>query len=190
MDKLVEKMNLDNDNEFYTPEQLAWKLLMDDIDTSKVAQLLTFREGFGTDDNPITFTYEILITIFMEMIFDLVLINHHANSDNIFVPDFDKFDINLFLPLLEENFKKINIILNISTYDVQDDMQYILDNRYCRVILRHIDKQYFIEHEIEEELNYHMILNGLNKIHYNKLTDVYAIIIIKNNLFKIQFDKF
>jgi predicted DNA binding CopG/RHH family protein len=202
MDDLVNKLLAINYDDGYTPESLAWKLLMDDVDTSLASNLLAYDPDDTVGDNSNSYIFELLLTIFMEMIFDMALIadaeeqEQQNVSDYKFNPNLKKFDLNLFLPTLTQKFNYLSILLktecyNKTTYD-ESELQQILNNRYCRVILRHDtnNKNYFKQHNIPEELNYHIIGNSFNeKKKYKHLTDVYAVIMINDYLYVISFDK-
>ena len=191
IDKIIE------DNKDYTPESLAWKLLLDDVDTAMAAQLLGINPDDSHDTDNITYLFEILITIFMEMIFDIALLGDMAinQTEHKFNPNITEFDLNIYLPTLTTKFKHISILLCTEIYDVDNDnkvyMQEILDNRYCRIILRHNkdDIQYFIKKELSNDLNYHLILNTYtSNNYYANLKDIYAIILLNNKLHKISFE--
>jgi len=197
MDRIENRINqicCENDSDdVYTPASIAWKLLMDDIDDSLSANLMAMTPDNDEDSDPVSFLFEILITIFMEMIFDLAIINNEIDNDNGFNPDISKFNINDFLPILEKKFNRVSILLNINTYDKKSDdhenLRNILDNRYCRVILRHCpeDSHIFKKNNIPSELNYHIILNQMYK-QKSDLKNIYAIIIIENIIYKISFN--
>jgi hypothetical protein len=55
--------NIPNDNEVYTPEELAWQLILDENISSRT--LMTF-----SDENSKEIMFEILVTIYLEMVFD------------------------------------------------------------------------------------------------------------------------
>ncbi len=52
-----------NENDVYTPEELAWQLIMDENISPRT--LMAF-----SDENSKEITFEILVTIYLEMIFD------------------------------------------------------------------------------------------------------------------------
>ena len=199
MKRLVNKLVENDENrpdEFYTPENLAWKLLMDNIDEELTGVLQANSQDFQKEDDPSSFLFEILITIFMEMIFDIAIImnaseNESNNSDEEFNPDMKNFDIDDFLPKLKEKFERVSILLNIEKHkriNTDENLRDIIDNRYCRVILRyyHEDKKLFRKYQVPSELHYHMILNG-NYIKKPKLENIYAIIMLNDYVYQISF---
>jgi hypothetical protein len=199
MNNIIDKIIEDKND--YTPESLAWKLLLDDVDTALATQLLGINPDDIHDTDQTTYLFEILITIFMEMIFDIALLGdmteyeNNNNTDYKFNPDLTKVDLNVFLPTLIKKFEHISILLSTEINDIDTDdkvyMQEILDNRYCRVILRHNkdDTDYFIKNGLPNDLNYHMILNSnTSNNQFKKIKDVYAVILLNNKLHKIAFD--
>ena len=108
-------MNEQIDENDYTPEALAWKLIMDDnINNSN---LLIFSE----DNNKETL-FEILLTIYVEMIFDYYKLKYleSLNPDDNFDDNFDNFkldvsNINVFslTYIFSSKFNKLKYILNV-----------------------------------------------------------------------------
>jgi hypothetical protein len=199
MKRLVNKLVEDNENrpdEYYTPQNLAWKLLMDDLDEELTGVLQANSPDFQWEEDPSSFLFEILITIFMEMIFDMAIImnsseNEFNNCDKEFKPDMKKFNIDDFLPKLKEKFERVSILINIEKHkrtNSDEFLKEIIDDRYCRVILRyyHEDKKLFRKYNVPDDLHYHMILNG-NYKKKNKLDDIYAIIILNDFVYQISF---
>lgn len=203
MDNLVDKMvEQTSEQTCYTPESIAWKLLMDDVDQALASKVLVYDPDNSSNGNINSYMFELLITIFMEMIFDMALLfdaeeKEQQNTNNYkFNPDLKKFDLNIFLPTLSKKMNHLSILLKTEVYNKKTDdnkvMQQILNDRYCRVILRHDknDAHYFKQNNISPELNYHMILNSVNaNRNYKNLKDVYAVIMLNDNLYVIAFDK-
>jgi hypothetical protein len=201
MNSLTDKIMEENDmlaNEYYTPQTIAWKLLMDDTDEALSGALLGF--GDGEDDDPESFMFEILITIFIEMVFDIAVVAQASNDgstsqDFEFNPDMEKFDLDLFIDTIKKKFNRISYICSVTTYDKKsmssyelNELQKTVNNRYCRIILKHNpdDKKTFRKKQIDE--NYHMILNENYRIKKH-LKDIYAIVIINEKVYQIYFDK-
>lgn len=173
--------NTDNNNS-YTPETIAWKLLMDS-DLEKLQNRILDVIEFDEDDDPVSFQYEILLTILMEMIYGVLQINYYSNlqeEEELFEPKFTKKDIEDNLDFLKEKFLKIGILLNIQVFDINSDDRNYLNNiirkSYCRVALRYSekDKQFFQIHsnKIPSEKNYWFINNQT----YQKQTKINKII--------------
>lgn len=179
------------DNNTYTPKSIAWKLLMDDDIAVLSAKLFEINPDDLNDTDPNSYLFEILITIFMEMIFNSAILISATNDDDIesFNPDLSKFNINNFLPLIKEKFKKINILAVVNEFENNEHTSNkILSGRYCRIILKCDIKShhFFKKNNIDE--NYHMILNTDFK-KSNKLNNIYATVIINNVINQIYFDK-
>jgi hypothetical protein len=173
MEKLVDKI-IDNDknmsnDEFYTPEKLALRLLLDDLDEDLSGMLLPLNPEPNKENDSASFLFEILITIFMEMIFGLVNLMNSCedesnNVDNAFSPDMSNFDINAFLPKIKDKFENVGIFLGIIEHnrsDIEKSYEKINNERYCRVILKyyHEDAPLFIKYNVPDNLHYHMLLN-------------------------------
>lgn len=205
MDKLAKKLMEENENaqasDFFSPEAFAWKMILDDTgnvdDLSGVIQTFTPETDLETD--PASYLFEILLTIYMEMIFQLFILTEASNSseDKPFdpTPKFDNFNIDYFMPTIEEKFRKVSILAYTEKYDRKSDvdMTDMINQRYCRIIFRHLEetKAEFRKLNkmgvITSDTNYHMKLNEL----YNptaKLRDIYAIVMINDICYKIYFN--
>src|SRR5689334_4214485 len=80
----------DNNDDIVTPESLAWKILMDDDIEKYSGVILPYTEqsntseGIEKSDNldvryeSLSGQFEILITMYMEMVFNMLKINHVA----------------------------------------------------------------------------------------------------------------
>ena len=192
MEELVDQF-FDEDiliNDVYTPQSIAWKLLMDDIHDNFVNILMACNlDNNQRETDSVSFLFEILITIFMEMVFDLAIIINSSYKE--FNPKIDSFNLDEILPTLKNKFKYVNIILNIDTYKRNNNdecLRELLDDRYCRVIFNnnHEHNHLFIKNNVSKELNYHMIINNLYK-QKKELIYIYAIIMINDTIYKISF---
>jgi len=199
MKRIVNKLIEDDENkpdEYYTPENLAWKLLLDDVDDDLAGVLVGLNPDFQKEDDSASYLFEIFITIFMEMIFDIAIVmnaseNEINETDDEFNPNMKTFNLDDFLPKLTEKFERVSINLNINKYERSDADEYvksIVDDRYCRVILKHYheDKKLFKHYKVPSHLHYHMILNS-NYKKKDKLDDIYAIILLNDFVYKITF---
>lgn len=187
-----------NDGGIYTPEELAWKLVMDEnIDDS--AAIMAFA-----DENSKETLFEILITIYIEMLFDYYKMTYlestldlnEEDEENKICDEFENFKLdlnNVNLELLTnvftEKFKKIKYILNV--YDISYDYyEYIKKNRYCTVLLKDSssDSTYFLMNEahLDPEKRYHFVLNSLY-LPSNELRDIFCTVKINNKYYKISF---
>lgn len=184
-------MNIDENN--YTPEALAWKLLMDDKITT--SNLMVF-----SDENNKETVFEILLTIYLEMIFGhykmAYLESNYNEEDYDDIYENFKLDItnvNLFAltNVFASKFNKLNYILNVKeiTREKYDENK---KNRYCTILLKDspFDNTYFLMNEqyIDPEKRYHFVLNSLYKRKENiNLRDIYCTVIINNICYKIYF---
>jgi uncharacterized protein YrzB (UPF0473 family) len=186
--------SLNIDNCVYSPEELAWKLIMDENINSSA--IMAF-----SDENSKEILFEILITIYIEMLFNYYKLNYlentlnDENEDKIcdefenFKLDMTKVNINVLTSIFVEKFKLIKFILNISeiTYDIYE---FTKKNRYCTLLLKDSpsDSVYFIfnEHLIDPNKKYHFVLNSLY-IPKDNLRDIYCTISINNKYYKISF---
>lgn len=184
-------MNEQIDENDYTPEALAWKLIMDDnIDNSS---LLIFSE----DNNKETL-FEILLTIYVEMIFDyyklkyLESLDPNENFDN----NFDNFklnvsNINIFnlTYIFSSKFNKIKYILNVKEL-TSEEYEISRKHRYCTVLLKDSENDYIYfmmnEKYLDPDKRHHFVLNSLYEKKEN-LYDIYCTFNINSNYFKIYF---
>jgi len=187
-----------NDGGTYSPEELAWKLIMDEnINDNNV--FMTFA-----DENSKETMFEILVTIYIEMLFDYYKIQYLENTlyldkkkeENIICDEFEnlEFDLNnvnleLLTNIFTEKFKKIKFILNI--YEIScEHYEYIKKNRYCTILLKdsEYDSTYFLINEahLDPEKRYHFVLNSLY-IPVTELRDIFCTVKINDKYFKISF---
>lgn len=187
-----------NDEGFYSPEELAWKLVMDEnIDDSAI--IMAFA-----DENSKETLFEILITIYIEMLFDYYKMTYLENTLNLYgeeeenkiCDDFENFKLdlnNVNIETLEnifcEKFKKIKYLLNINEISY-DYYEYIKKNRYCTVLLKDSehDSTYFLmnEEHLDLEKRYHFVLNSLY-LPVNDLRDIFCTVRINDKYYKISF---
>jgi uncharacterized protein YrzB (UPF0473 family) len=186
--------NVENEENVFTPEELAWRLIMDEHIDEKVS-LFAF-----TDDNSKETLFEILITIYIEMLFDyykLIYLEQNENINNLedfedFKLDLNNVNIDMLKDIFSEKLKKIKFILNIYELSIEE-YEYIKKNRYCSILLKdsEYDATYFLMNEeyLEPEKRYHFILNSVYNSK-NELRDIFATVRIKNKFFKISFTHF
>lgn len=179
------------DHDYFTPELFAWKLLMDDgTNKSLDAQLQTFTD-YDEGEDPTSFFFEILLTIFMELVFGILRLNHLAKLEENENPDVqlnEEFDpilesetIEDILPIISEKFKQIGIYVSVLPTELNDYTETIINkeksDRYCRIIYRNDlnDVDYFVHNadDIDDQKMYHMILNNTFK-KTNDLDKLYA----------------
>lgn len=213
-DEFTDKLeNLENTT-LYDPEMLAWKLLFSDEENRKSLSsvLETFTDTCDEEEDPITFSFEVMITIFMELVYGILKINHFADKgpDAEFEPNLAKEDVESIIPTLKQKFSILNIFLSVNVYvENQDNVEYIRNTinneRYCRIIMRHNPKDStdFLVHSnsIDDDKDYHFIGNkNYDRLKYIKdgnknygktkeLKDVFATCSISGKTYKISFDR-
>ena len=172
------------ENDFIDPQKFAWKLLLDEDIKKPYIDFIDINNDSNNYYDKITFEFEILLTVLLEMLYNCLII---CNMTSI-THDFIEENINTII----EKFHSINIIPNFHTYERKEDeyLREIINERYCRVVLRQ-DKEneyIFYKNNVPHDVNYHMIGNEkfVNKEHMN---DIYAIIMIDDKVYKISFDK-
>jgi hypothetical protein len=189
---------MDDDN--YTPESLAWKLLLDeDIPNSDI---LEFSEP---GENKYVIKFEILLTIYLELIvnyYKMLYIENNIDEnmsdddvDNNFKLNFDNLTLDILLNPFKEKIQKIKHQLIINEIS-KEHFDHIKNLRYCTIMFRDSlkDEPYFIMNKdyIEKDKKYHFVLYGPtieNKNSFNHLKDLFACVNINNKYFKICFDK-
>lgn len=180
-------------NDYHTPQTLAWKLLMSDDIKNLSSTILSFNVD-NTDEanDPTSFTFEIMITIFAEMLCSLAMF---MSEDDEHVRK--RLVVSDFFDTIKEKFLKASVSLHINTIEkewLENDTGYfkkMIDKRYCKVILRdnQEEEHFFYKYDVPNENMYHMLLNSKYKKQKN-LKDIEALISVKNNIYQISFDFF
>lgn len=181
------------DNTF-TPEELAWRLILDEnIDS---APLIAF-----SDENTKEILFEILITIYVEMIFDYSKLKYLENQNNSdddnfnnnfenFKIDLNKVNINDLTNIFTEKFQKLKFILNVSELS-REQYNESKKKRYCTILLKDSpsDATYFEinKEHIDPEKRYHFVLNNLYT-EKKELRDIFCSFSINNKYYKISFN--
>ena len=156
MEKLMEEVNLKRCDEYYTPESLAWDLLVGDIsiDNDKIGKLMGFtindKDKNNNKNETLTFQFEILITIFMEILFNVAKLDYYSDENMVnkkFIPQYDKFNIDAYSSMIEDKFKLLGYHVVINNEKIEkfsndkNGFKFLIDNRYCRVLLKHNNKE-------------------------------------------------
>lgn len=192
--------NVDPTN--YDIESLSWKLLMDDNLENFKQEMIAFTdcptEGAGAtdDDDPISFVFETLINIYMEIAIGysklvyLMELNEN-NNDDISLENF-RLDINKIdhetLDGFKDKFYKIGYMAHVYEADENDRK-----SCYCRILLRDDPKnEVFFElnkMNIPEDKKFRFVMNGQFKKQDN-LKDVFAYFQVNKKSYRISFEKF
>lgn len=190
MENLLEEVKMQRTDDFYTPESLAWDLLVGNTDNTKVEKLLDY--SYERVDNKkkiasqekLTFRFEILLTIFMEILFDLAKLNCYGENNEgslKFEPKYEKFNINAYIDLIEDKFKILGFCVFINKEKMEnfsgdkDGFKFLMENRYCRVLLKNYSEDNSDFENLPGDTYYHMKINGLNKNKYDDLKQIYSI---------------
>lgn len=198
------------DDNIVTPESLAWKLLMDnDIEDFK-GVIMSFIDGCNEDNNYENQSgqFEILITMYMEMIFGLLKINHVNKQLNekgeldplidlekTFKPDLSNLSLDDMTQVFRDKFKKIRIYLSTSLVldsepdDVKDFGSW--SKYYCRILLKDVDTNlsYFLANRqrLDPDKRYTFVIRNDPDKQQTKIDDFYAVCALPNMKVKISF---
>jgi len=191
-----------SDESEYTPELFAWALLLkyNSTDTNKLtAQLNTFTDTVDPQDNKETFNFEILLTIFVELILNIMQLDYYSDESNVdpYIFDFSKIDLDSVIDILVDKFKMCGINLQIKTIantkPNQHEIKTINQERYCNIIIKsNPDDQaqwLFYSGNIPGDKPYHMILNKAELGSNKKLNQIYGVCSIHNMILQISFSK-
>ena len=116
----------DLDQDIYSPETFAWKLLLDDTKSDKLSSMLqTFTDIKDQEDDPVSFFFEIVLTILLELIFGIMKLDHYAenSADTEFIPN---YDLDQMIPTLKQKFNELHLILFMTVIEnIEDNELYI-----------------------------------------------------------------
>ena len=196
-DELDDFINQHSDKDTYTPESIAWKLLVDD-DFVKIenGQLLGFLQEGQINDKleATTIGFEILITIYMEMVinwYKLLYIMEYSDDTN-FKLDLTNVTVDDLLNPFKEKIQVLGYILNVTEFKNLEIYDEFKKKSYCRVALRGLteDNGFFQLQgkKISSDKFYHFILNS-NYKETTEIRNIYAVIKINNIGYKINFIK-
>jgi hypothetical protein len=186
------------DENYYSPEQIALLLALDQFDNAKTG-IDTFTPEKDTG-NPYSYIFEILMTIFMELLFVIAKADHDGNNDNKnkkFTPKYDNLKIDALTSIVTDKMIWLGYIAHVKSYekeDLVDDKEQFDNlcnkNRYCLVLLKDYHNHAVFKTKQAESRYYHMVLNkNIYKKKFKKLNDIYAIIDLNDKLYKISFVK-
>lgn len=186
-------------DDIYTPESLAWKLLLDE-DVPR-GEMFEYSEP---NQNKYVIKFEIFLTIYLEMIinyYKMLYIENNVNEDISdddveanFKLNFENITLDVLSTPFKEKFTKIKCQLIISELQ-KDTYDYIKNHRYCTVLFRDLpkDEPYFILNNkyIDKDKRYRFVLYGpsVEKKHtFTNLKDLFACITFNDKYYKISFD--
>lgn len=172
----------------FTPEDIAWNILMDNKITN------TTKYGLFTESDDMVYKFEILITIYTEMIINNlknIYLHGLENMENVdlsldnFKIDFTNVSYDILCNPYRKKLLSLGYMLNI------DLSTNVSNNYYCKIYFRDCNQHssYFtMNKNIPNSKKYHFVINGNfkeNKI--KKLDDIFAIAILNNTIYKISF---
>lgn len=136
------------------------------------------------DEDSISLLFELLITIFAMMVSEITVIMNKMNKVEII----NEYDFDKYINYIKQKFNLLNIILTCSSYDNSHEVFDLLNSKYCKILLRFnkLDANEFIKYDIPEKNIYYFILNK-NFTQKSTLSDIYAIIVLENKIYKISF---
>lgn len=200
-------LNIEQNSDVVSPESLAWKLLVDDDIEDFAGVLIPCSESSSISDmktvkhDELIDQFQILITIYMELVFGLLKINHinnnldengeikNVNLEESFSPDFSIFSIDDLLNLFKDKFKKIRYILNVK--EISEEDSYYTMKYYCRIILKDTPDgkiHYFVnKNKLDSTKRYTFLIRNSNLSEFNQLSDFYAICALPNFKVKVYF---
>lgn len=212
---MEEFLNPHDDGEnIMTPEALAWKLLMDDDAEDYAGVVLPSVSGGHIDNgenvlyDTLADQFQILITIYMELVFGLLKINHvskyinedgnvdeNVDFDATFSPDVSELSADGMLDFFREKFKKVRVFLSVrGIYDANEDepKNYGSSSEYyCRVILKNTPEgqTYFTSNKdwLDPEKYYTFVIRDDKKRKQKQLSDFYAVCTLSNMKIRISF---
>lgn len=183
--------NNTNQDDTFTPEELAWRLLLDENVNN--VQLLAY-----SDENSIEILFEILLTIYVEMIFNyykLQYLESQADNDNFdetyenFKPDLSKINISILTENFDEKIKKLKFVLSVNEIS-KERYEECKINRYCTIIFKDLlrDRAFFMMNSeyLDPEKRYHFIKNSKYNT-TNILRDIFCSFELNDKYYKINF---
>lgn len=196
-----------DDPTVFSPEKLAWHLLTSDNTEALHGALMAFIESdeqYSSSFDQQSGLFEILITIYMEMVFGILKINHYCSLMNeegeldsnvdiekSFKPDFTKFKLNDLVETFQNKFNKFRYYLHVTEIDNSYEKDY--NKYYCKILLKDTQdgQGYFWSHrkQIPADKRYTFVIKGVDNNHQESIKDFYAICTLPNIKVKISFSE-
>ncbi len=200
MDSIDSELQKNISNEF-TPESLAWMLLVDDNIEKKVdiGQLIAAID-LESEPNPQVYNsqayeFEILITIYMEMVFGWfkllhLMENEQNGTETEFKPNLSLVTLTDITEPFTEKFSIIGYNLHVNEITNMDYYKMLQSKSYGRVALRDLksDETFFRlnSKNIDPEKRYHFVMNG-NYKGEKFLINIYVLFMLNEKGYKINF---
>lgn len=184
------KMNETNETieTIETIESIAWKLLFDHDVNKQVIQFFVGEE-FSNDYEKFSITFEILISIFMEMIISSIMIKSYS-TDMVdgFIDDEKVFNYKLNFGIDEiQHFKdKISKFgYQLCFHEVSDHYD-TLKEYYCKILFKKGNEYHFEKRNLDKEYTF-LLRNDKDKS-FSELKEFYAITEVDGKKLQIYFD--
>ena len=189
-----------SENFYHTTKTIAYQLLFDDESKALSSQIQSFLPMGYSDElgDPLTYTYELLLSIFLELLYFMLYIQKINVEDPVDLDDLDNidfdltnFNMDLYLPTIEKKFKIIGYLVGVIAFDRDENDEYIKEmthKRFCRIILRDNieNKHHFDTNQTNE--HYGFIYND-SYVKQTTMRDVYGICLLNDKIYKIYFDR-
>lgn len=182
---------MENNDDTFTPEELAWRLLLDDNINS--GPIMAF-----SDENTKEILFEILLTIYIEMIFNYYKIQYlesHVDDDDFdnkfddFKLDLSQINLNLLTDNFDEKIKKINFLLNVTELTKEKYDEY-KNKRYCTLLFKDLLRDNFFftmnANYLDPEKRYHFVKNSVYQSN-KELRDIFCSFELFGKYYKIHF---
>lgn len=198
-----------NDDSIVTPDSLAWKLLMDDKVEDYAGVLLPFVVDDDQEHNTLydnlAGQFEILISVYMEMVFGMLKIAHinsFVNEDgeldedvdleSTFAPDLSHFDIADMTDTFRKKLAKVRVFLSVQEIHDCNERNFGSSNEYyCRIVLKDLPegKTYFWANRkrLDPSKRYTFTIRNDSEKKQKKLEDFYAVCSFPGKKVRIAF---
>jgi len=219
MEKFLNQSDCNIIEKDITLEALAWKLLMDDDVKEFAGSILPFVQNCELEGNNNTIQtnvsynefsdqFQILITIYLEMIFGLLKINHINNNldkngdlsekidiEKTFDPDMSNFKRDDLINTFRERLEKIRVFLNVNEIhdtDMTNPLDFGSNSEYfCKVLFRNTPegKAFFRKNKknLDPDKRYMFAVRYDSYKKQKQLSDFYAVCALPNMKVKISF---
>lgn len=200
MDSIDNELQKNISTEF-TPETLAWQLLVDE-DMEKKIEIGQLIASIDLENEPNSkiynkeaYEFEILITIYMEMVFGwfklLHLMENEQNGTNYdFKPNLSLVTLNDLTDPFSEKMSIIGYNINVEEITNMEYFNLLRNRSYCRVALRDLksDDTFFKMNnkKIDPDKRYHFVMNG-NYKGEKILRNIFMVFMLNDKGYKISF---
>lgn len=184
--------NMVENMEVGSPEELAWKLLLDDELDKNECGVITDDDSLdenNTQTEKITYVFEVLLTIYLELLILNAKIYYFEENNDLenFKLNFDNFSSDILINPYRKKIIKIGFFLSVLP------MEEITNDHYCKILISDIPehKNFFTMHpNITKKYHFVTNLKYMNgNITVNNLKKVYGIFTKDGISYKISFER-